>query len=186
MVNEEIIKACIKKERNAQFELFKLCYGFLMAICRRYHSNKDDAEAILNTAFLKILDNLKKYRSEVPFKLWIRRIMLNTIIDDFRKNKKYRENISVEMTIYPEQKHSDLNLADLELDAAYLYDMLDRLPDMSKRVFCLHAVDGFKHQEIARQLEISEGTSKWHVSTARGLLKEMLEKAEKKTLARSI
>ncbi len=186
MVNEEIIKACIKKERKAQFELFKLCYGFLMAICRRYHSNKDDAEAILNMAFLKILDNLNKYRPEVPFKLWIRRIVLNTIIDDFRKNKKYKENISVEMAIQHNENTNDLNLADLKLDAAYLYEMLDRLPEVSKRVFCLYAIDGFKHQEVAEQLDMSEGTSKWHVSTARGLLREMLEKAEKKTLAKSI
>lgn len=185
MVNEEIIQACIKKERKAQFELFKLCYGFLMAICRRYYSNKEDSEAILNKAFLKILDNLKKYRTEVPFKLWIRRIMINTIIDEFRKEKKYREQMQFSESPV-EENNSELNIADLKLDAAYLYKMLDELPDMSRKVFCLFAIDGFKHSEIAVQMEISEGTSKWHVSNARSLLREMLEKIEKKTLVKAV
>ena len=185
MVNEEIIQACIKKERKAQFELFKLCYGFLMAICRRYYSNKEDSEAILNKAFLKILDNLKKYRTEVPFKLWIRRIMINTIIDEFRKEKKYKEQIHFSDSPV-ENKNADLNIADLKLDAAYLYNMLDQLPEMSKRIFCLYAIDGFKHAEIAEQMEISEGTSKWHVSNARSLLRDMLEKIEKKTLVKAV
>lgn len=185
MVNEEIIQACIKKKRKAQFEMFKLCYAYLMAICRRYYSNKEDSEAILNKAFLKILDNLKKYRPEVPFKLWIRRIMINTIIDEFRKEKKYREKMHFsEMTV--ESKNSELNIAELNLDAAYLYKMLDNLPEMSRRVFCLYAIEGFKHLEIAEQLDITEGTSKWHVSNARSLLREMLEQIEKKTLVKVI
>ncbi len=186
MVSEELIEGCIKKERKAQFELFKECYGFLMAICRRYYSNKEDAEAIMNKAFLKILDNLNKYRPEVPFQLWIRRIMLNTIIDQFRKDKKYKEQTVFDILHGNYSNAVDINLADLKLDAAYLYSMLDQLPEMSKRVFCLYAIDGFKHHEIAEDLKISEGTSKWHVSNARSILKNMLVDVEKKKLAKAI
>lgn len=186
MISEEIIKACIKKDRKAQFELFRQCYGFLMAICRRYHPNKDDAEAILNKAFLKVLDNLKKYRPEVPFKLWIRRITINTIIDDFRKHKKYRERMDFQEYDVSTQKHSEFNIADLDLDAHYLYDLLDRLPDTSKQVFCLFAIDGYQHKEISEMLNMSEGTSKWHVSNARALLKEMIVSIEKKSRLRAI
>lgn len=187
MVSEEILKACIKRERKAQFELFKLCYGFLMAICRRYYSNKEDAEEVLNKGFLKILNNLKKYRAEVPFKLWIRRIMINTIIDEFRKNKKYYEKMDFNATDgHQEFESSQLNLGEMKLDAEYLLDLLDKLPDMSKKVFSLYAIDGFKHSEIAEKLEISEGTSKWHVSNARSILKEFLTQTEKKTAIKAI
>ncbi len=176
-VGNDIIKACLKKDRKAQFELYKLCYGFLFGICKRYYKNGADAEALLNQSFMKVLINLEKYRKEVPFNLWIRRITINTIFDEYRKNKKYKEAFTEISPFEEAQQYSDIsfNDADLQFEAEELLGFLERLPDVSKRVFCLYAIDGYSHKEIAELMKISVGTSKWHVNNARKKLITMIE-----------
>jgi RNA polymerase sigma factor (sigma-70 family) len=181
-IEKLLIEACCKQERKAQFLLYKECYGVLMSICFRYKFNKEDAEEILNIGFLKILNNIDKYKFTTPFEAWIRRIMINTVIDEYRKTKKDKEHIEYadfQESNY-ENKHSELNTADLDFEAADLLNMLEQLPNMTKKVFNLYAIDGFAHKEIAEMLNMSIGTSKWHVSTARAELKKMIEKNELK------
>ena len=87
-IEKHLLEGCIRGERKAQYELYKLCYGILMAVCFRYERNKEDAEFLLNKAFLKILNNLESYSSSVPFEAWIRRITINTAIDEYRKSQR--------------------------------------------------------------------------------------------------
>lgn len=176
-VSNELIQGCISKDRKAQFELYKECYSVLLSVCFRYKNNKEDAEEMLNIGFLKILNSMDKYSSNVPFEAWIRRIMINTLIDEFRKSKKERENLEYadlkESGL--DNKQSDLNSADLQFDAEELEQLLKQLPDMSCKVFNLYAIDGYSHKEIADMLGISVGTSKWHVSFSRAELKKKIE-----------
>ena len=168
----------MKRDRRAQEKLYKLCYGFLIGVCRRYYRNYEDAEAVLNQAFLKILTQLEKYNEGVPFNLWIRRVTINTIFDEYRKNKKYNES-HVEELVDPSmgaEKKVSYNEADLEFDAQELLNMLDTLPEISRRVFCLFAIDGYSHMEISKMMDIKNGTSKWHVNHARTKLKELILK----------
>ena len=150
-----------------------------MAIGRRYHGNDDEAGGAVNGAFLKILDNLDKYGPEVPFEAWIRRIMINSLVDEYRRNRKVRELVeyrdleSVPPTVSP----IDFNLADLKFGAEQLELMIQRLPPVSRKVFNLHAIDGYSHVEIGNLLDISEGTSKWHLSFARKKLQEMIKES---------
>ncbi len=150
-----------------------------MGVCVRYHNSEEEAASILNIGFLKILNNLGKYRPEAPFEAWIRRIMINTIIDEFRKNRKVKELI--EHTDFKEyDNHTDLvnyNLADQLFDAEALEDFIKKLPPVSQKVFNLYAIDGYKHKEIAEMLDVSEGTSKWHLSFARKKIQEMMKQA---------
>ena len=81
-IEHALLAACARKERSAQYQLYKLCYSFLCGICMRYVKNREDADAILNIGFLKILNNLDKYKPEIPFTLWLRRIMINTVNTD--------------------------------------------------------------------------------------------------------
>jgi RNA polymerase sigma factor (sigma-70 family) len=155
-----------------------------MAVCLRYCSNREDAEALLNQGFFKIITNLEKYHSEVPFGSWIARIMVNTIIDEFRRDKKRRENMSpADISEIRHFEEVDLNEAAKELDAEALRKMIQRLPDMSRKVFNLYAIEGYSHKEIGEMLNMSDGTSKWHVSFARKSLQEMLKKAMGKMLS---
>ncbi len=175
-IEEALISACIGKERKAQFQLFKQSYSFLMGICYRYVRNREDAEELVNMGFLKILTNLEKYRKEVPFTLWMRRIMINTIIDEYRKNKKEKEMFkSIDFNEYHDEYDAkSVNDYMSKMDVEQIHSLILTLPPMSQRVFNLFVIDGYGHKEIGAMLDISEGTSKWHLNSARTKLKEML------------
>lgn len=183
-IDPKLLARCQKNDRKAHNELYRLCFGYLMAICLRYESNREDAEALLNQGFLKIITQLDKFRNEVPFKSWIGRIMVNTIIDQFRRNKKHREHMSgVDVDEVRQTDHVDFNEAAQELDAEELEKMIQQLPDMSRKVFNLFAIEGYSHKEISDMLDISDGTSKWHVSFARKSLQEMIKRTMKNMMS---
>ena len=179
MFNEEqIIAACKKNDRRAQEKLYEWAFTKLMPTCMRYHKNEEDARNVLNLGFVKICKNLDKLKEGTPFEAWVRRIMTNTIIDEFRKNKNYLQLV--------DQKETDRELeihglsvdngvwSKLEMDS--FMGLLKRLPDVSRKVFNLYVIDGYSHKEIGNMLNISDGTSKWHLSNARKLLREMVLK----------
>lgn len=173
MVDESLIARCLKQEPKAQYEMYRALYGQLMGVCSRYERNRDDAHDRLNQAFLKILNHLEKRRPEVPFELWTRRIMINTVIDEYRKDRQRKAQESLDAEL------DDSTLVEVNdylhrMDAEAFAQMLQRVPEMSRRVFNLFAIDGFAHQEIASMLGISEGTSKWHVSHARQVLQNAI------------
>lgn len=173
MVNETLIARCVREEPKAQYELYRALHPQMMAICSRYERNKQDAVARMNQGFLKILTNLGKRRPDVPFELWTRRVMINTVIDDFRQQRMRKEQETLDAPM-DNTDHAEVNdyLRHMEADA--FAALLQRVPEMSRRVFNLFALDGYAHQEIADMLGISEGTSKWHVSHARQVLQHAL------------
>jgi RNA polymerase sigma-70 factor (ECF subfamily) len=175
-VEVDLLTACIRKERKAQYELYKLTYRYLMSICIRYSKSYEEAQEALNTGFLKILNNLEKYQSHIPFKAWIRRIQINVLIDEYRKQKKHTENIKFVEDFEELPIGAALNEAITKMDAEEIHKLITQLPPMSQRVFNLYVIDGFEHKEIAGMLGISEGTSKWHLHSSRVQLKIMLNK----------
>ena len=180
MTESEIIKACIKGERRAQNALYKLYFPLMSSICLRYTNDKDEAIQKLNSGYFKILKNIAKYDKRFAFATFARRIMVNHLIDEFRKEKRYLS--IVEFKDYNElEETAAYNQAELDFDAKYLLDILKTLPELTQKVFNLYAIDGYKHKEIAELLKMSEGTSKWHVSDARKKLKELLDKQNKRT-----
>ena len=178
MTEQQLIAGCIKQDRRSQNELYKRYFPLMSSIALRYTQNESEALQRMNGGFYRVLKNLEKYDNQYALATWIRNILVNHLIDEFRKEKKYIANIH--LTDYeglnPEVEY---NQADLQFDAQELRNMLERLPDVTQRVFNMYALDGFKHREIADYLGISEGTSKWHVSDARKKLKAMLEAQEK-------
>jgi RNA polymerase sigma factor (sigma-70 family) len=179
-ISPKLIKDCMRSDRKAQFQLYKSCFSLLMGICRRYHSNENDAAAIMNQGFMKILTNIKKYRPEIPFEAWARKVMINTLIDEFRKTRKVKElmeTVDFSEGQWEESGIFDWNHAEQAFDADQLKSYIHQLPPVSRKVFNLYAIDGYKHAEIAELLNISMGTSKWHLSFARKKLQEMLQKA---------
>ena len=182
LIDKSLLEDCRNNKRRAQFELYRKCYGILMSICLRYEKNSMDAEEILNMGFLKIVTKLDKYTDNIPFEAWIRRIMINTIIDEFRKNKKEKEALEyTDFNGVHENKSVTQNEADLMYDAEELQIMIRQLPNVTQKVFNMHVIDGFSHKEIAEELSMSVGTSKWHVSNARKILRDLLEKTRSKT-----
>src|SRR3954471_12127407 len=103
-IQPELIIACINGERKAEYELYKVTYSYLMSICIRYTRNADKAKEVLNMGFLKILTNLDKYNAGVPFKPWIRKVMINTLINEYKKEKIHYENIKYVEEYYETDK----------------------------------------------------------------------------------
>lgn len=148
-----------------------------MRVAYRYKKNKDDAAILVNDSFLKVLTNLEKYSLDKPLEPWIRRIVINTAIDDFRKNEKHNDLITAHDYIenFSEAATEEKVESKFNLEAMHIA-IQNLLPAASRIVFYLYAIDGFKHEEIAQKLSITENTSKWHVKTARKILKENKDK----------
>jgi RNA polymerase sigma factor (sigma-70 family) len=183
-INGELLQRCCDKDQRALKELYEFCFHALMPICVRYHVNQEDARASLNQGFMKIIKGLPQViEAELNFSAWSKRVMANSLIDEYRTNRKYSTQIQSketerEVEVYGESYFND---GDKELDYNALLSLLDNLNPMTKQVFGFFAIDGYTHMEISEMLDIPLGTSKWHVSIARKLLKEMLEKEKEST-----
>ena len=172
-MDRTLIDRCIRKEAKAQYELYKALYPMMMSVCSRYERNKQDAVSSMNAGFMKILDGIGDRRPEVPFEAWARRIIINTVIDAFRSSKHRKSVESLDETVEDVQA-TDANDYLRNMEAESFADLLLRVPPMSRNVFNLFAIDGHAHKEIAEMLDISEGTSKWHVNNARCILQRAL------------
>lgn len=178
-IDSNILKACASNDRKAQKQLYEYCFKMLMPTCLRYHSNEEDARSSLNMAFLKIINSLGTVDPEtLNFNAWSKRITTNTLIDEYRKNKNYLSHVQGketerELDFFSENTQNE---AESDFGCEMIMAMLTQIPDISAKVFNLYVIDGYNHKEIAELLDMSEGTSKWHLSTARKLLREKLEK----------
>lgn len=177
-IDPSLLKAAHQGDRKAQYTLYKACYPVLMSVCARYRRDEQEAVSAVNNGYLKIIQHLDRYPPQAPFEAWIRRIMINTLIDMFRREKKWRELtvLSETMEIYGASCPVTYNEAEEQLNAQFLENLLRRLPPVTQQVFNLFALDGFSHKEIGTMLQISEGTSKWHVSFARKQLQDWIGK----------
>ncbi len=168
--DKELIQGCLLQNRLAQKYLYEKYYGQMLGICMRYSKDREEATEILNIAFLKVFTKLDMYQPTGSFPGWIARIVFNCSIDYVRKNTKYNKTMNFEI----EKENAVHNEAINHIATEELFDIIQKLPPSSRNVFSLYVIDGFKHHEIAKQLGISEGTSKWHLSAARKALREMI------------
>jgi RNA polymerase sigma factor (sigma-70 family) len=179
-IQQSLINRCINGDRKAEYELFKECFSYLMSICIRYTRQEEKAKEVMNMGFYRIITNLDKYDSRQPFKPWMRRVMINTLINEYKKEKIHYGNHKYVENYHDQDNYSDANEAIGRINAQQIYDMIDKLPPASAQVFNLFFIDGYKHSEIAQMLDISEGTSKWHLNSAREKLKELIRQSQLK------
>ena len=186
-VTPELIKACIKGNEQAHYKLFKACFPYMMSIAVRYVHCEQDAQSLVNEAFYKIVSNLKKFESEGSFKPWARRILVNTIINEFRKNEKHKSNLSYvdELSTVPIQDNQ-CHYWSKESDVKEILAMMRKLPEKEFTVLNLYAIEGYNHREISEMLEIPEGTSKWLLSNARNSMSEILKNHSLRAFASAI
>ncbi|HTB52257.1 MAG TPA: RNA polymerase sigma factor [Ferruginibacter sp.] len=167
----EIIAGCKKNDRKAQERLYRSFYDSMMNLCIRYTKDEDDAKLVLNTGFLKVFKNIEKYDSKkAVLYTWIRTIVINSCIDHI---KSKQSTIVANELHEADAVHVDAE-ADTKVDANEILHLIKKLPAATQVVFNLYIVEGYGHKEIAILLQISEGTSKWHLSEARKNLKMQL------------
>lgn len=180
-VTKQILLGSAENDRRSQKVLYEYCYRQFIRLCMRYYSNHEDARHALNNGFLKIVNGLQNVDlDELNFAAWAKRIIVNTLIDEYRKNKNHNQVIVAKETESELANSAERveNLGSLELNYQEILDLLKTIPPISAHVFTLYVIDGYNHKEIGDLLEISEGTSKWHLSTARKLLRDRLELME--------
>ena len=173
-----LIRGCLRNDRKAQEQLYRKFYPAMMSLCVRYTKNKEDAVEVINDGFLKVFKNMELYdAAKASLYTWMRKVMINTAIDFIR-----RQHIHADMDMLPDFEEGPAieNEALLKFSGEELMKMIRQLPDTTGLVFNLYAIDGFNHREIGALLQMSEGTSRWHLSEARKQLKKLIRLMESK------
>ena len=165
-----LIGGCLNGNRSDQKELYKAFYGMAFNVCLRYAGNRNDASEIVNQGFLNVFLNLKKYRRNTLFIVWLKNIMVNKAIDYYRKDLKLTLQDDLDVAEYLLSNELPENKVMYE----DLLNIIQTLPTVYRIVFNLYAIEGYSHNEISVKLRISPGSSKSNLSTARRKLQSKI------------
>lgn len=169
----QLVKDCLKQKPAAQKILYEHFAPSMLGVCFRYTKSLSDAEEVLQEGFIKTFTRLHQFKGEGELGGWIRKIMVNTALNFLKTNHKYRYDLSFdEMPLHLVSTENPV----VNLQAKELAELIRQLPTGFQTIFNLHAVEGYKHAEIASMLGINEGTSRSQYARARTLLIEWIEK----------
>lgn len=167
---DDIVHGCLNGGRKYQKLLYEKYYGSMMAVCLRYTHDREEARDVLHEGFMKVFTNLHKYSKGTNLGAWIRRIMINTAIDHYRKNAKRPNLVEINQAIHEVDVHDVVS----DLSAEEILLMVQRLSPAYRMVFNLYVIEGYSHKEVGIMLGISEGTSKSNLAKARAKLQNMI------------
>jgi RNA polymerase sigma factor (sigma-70 family) len=168
----EMWEGCLKNDRKQQELLYRTLAPRMLAVCMRYAHDKDEAQDILQEGFIKMFNNVHKYRGEGNLEGWIRRIMVHCAISRYRKLKPM-----VLVEDFNEDSDSLGNGYNAHgLEVKDLMKMVQKLPQTYRSVFNMYAIEGYSHQEIGNTLGMTEILSRTTLHRARTILKDMVNK----------
>jgi RNA polymerase sigma factor (sigma-70 family) len=171
-----MITGCQRNERRWQEILYKKYFDPMFAMVKCKVPDENSALEVLNNGFLKVFLKISTFRGEGSLEGWIRRLIYNAMVDYFHEHKRYKETFAL-----GEPPHY-AGTGEGALDRLYWEDLiscLDRLPPATASVFKYNVLEGMNHKEIGGVLNISEGTSKWHLSEAKKKLREIILESQK-------
>lgn len=168
---DDYVSACARNERWAQEIMYKEFYPSMMALCLRYANNKEDARDILHEGFIKVFRHISKYKQGTSLASWIKRIMINTSIDFYRKSVRRRTE---DLDGHYDVSNGEPDVIS-QMTVKDILDCLQVLTPSYRAVFNLYIIEGYSHKEIAVRLEISESTSRSNLVKARTKLKQLLK-----------
>lgn len=171
---EELLAGCKAGKGQMQEALYKQTASKMLAVCMRYAKDTMEAEDALQVGYMKVFQKIGEYRGDGSFEGWMRRIMVNTAIEAYRKNLKQMNVLSIDDTQEQPSTGFDLN----RLGVQDLMKLIQGLADGYRIVFNMYAIEGYSHKEIATELGISEGASKSQLSRARAILRAEIIKME--------
>ncbi len=181
-----LIDGCLVDDRRAQQRVYELFYGKMMAVCLRYTKNTDQAKDILQDGFIKVFRSMEKFNRAGSFEGWIRRIMVNTAIDHFRRTKNAYLLLGEDRSIedFGDQDEEDVLAEENEEEAfdvkpADVINAMQKLTPAYRTVFNLYVFEELTHKEIAEMLGINIGTSKSNLAKAKNNLRKLLTKGRK-------
>jgi len=181
-INKSTVNKIKKNNRKITLELYHYSFNLLMSIAVRYHKNEEDQMEIVNTSFMKIIQNIEQFKIGSSYFSWAKRITQNVVIDQFRKTKNYKRLFKhTENDAYLDAElsmESHLSSMEITLEAfaqEEIEEILNQLPPASKITFNLFAIEGYSYKEIAEELDIGYETVKWHIRESRKKLKSILK-----------
>ena len=166
---KRLVEGCVRNDRRCQEEFYRKFFKTMYPFICRYTSDKEEALHILNSGFLRIFKKIEQFEFKGSLEGWVRRIMFHSVANHFRSQKNKLQFLTLEDYDKPEQANQLHNFYEEDI-----LKMVELLPNASKNVFKLFALEGFSHAEIGEQMGISVGTSKWHLSEARKRLKNLI------------
>ena len=171
---DDLLEGCKRGQRKAQEALYASLSSKMLGVCMRYAKDRYEAEDMLQNGFVKVFRKVNEFRGEGSFEGWIRRIMVNTAIEIYRKNQRMLNLVDIDEVYDLPQSTFDMT----GLETKDLLALIQELATGYRLVFNMYVIEGFSHKEIAEQLGISEGASKSQLSRARSILREKITKPE--------
>ncbi len=168
---KELLEACVKQDRRAQRYLYELYSPKMLTVCMRYIGERERARDILHDGFITVFEKIESYNGTGSFEGWLRRIFVNTALMHLRKGDVLK--FSGELTDI-DKEISIESTALSGITSGELLRLIASMPDGFRTVFNMYAIEGYSHQEIAKELKISEGSSRSQLSRARTWLQEKL------------
>ena len=169
---KKLIAACKDSDRNSQKELFKHYYGYAFNISKLFTYTREDAEEVVNDCFIKLFSSIHIIDDTKPLKAFIRKIIINRAIDNFRKNKKHYYHLDIEELNEVQIKEDVVSSLRLQ----EILSLLNKLPDHHRLVFNLYEIENYSHEEIASELNISVNSSRVFLMRAKTKMKMLLSK----------
>lgn len=178
MTEIELVKQCLTGDELAQKKLYNQFSGQMMGVCYRYSKNRDDAYDMFQDGFIKVFEKLHMYNGKGPLGAWIRRTIVNNILDELRRQKRlmnYEESYRVDFNTHNDGWDDNFEMdEDDPVNHNRILEMVQSLPPGYRTVFNLYAIEDYSHREIADMLGITESTSKTQYRKAKGHLKRMI------------
>lgn len=174
-IDKEIIEGCKRGERKYQEILYDKLYSYIMGICYRYFLSKEVSKDIFNIVMFKVLTKIDTYNENYAFSTWVANITVNTIISEFRKNKKHQHLQFIENYEPFQNNFQTLNEFIHSMDTDEILELFKCLNDTERIVLNMVAIEGYEYKEVAEKLNMKEPTIRWYYYQAKNKLKEILE-----------
>jgi RNA polymerase sigma-70 factor (ECF subfamily) len=169
----QLVNGCLRGDQQAQKMLFEKYYGKMLGVCQRYCDDREEAKDILQEGFIKIFQKIGQFNFNSPLEAWLRRIIVNTAIDYYRKSMTEPIMQDIEKAYGVSSEHHDVVS---DMSHAEMLNCLQQLPTGYRMVFNMYVIEGYSHKEIAESLNITEGTSKSQLAKARVYIQKLLAK----------
>jgi len=170
--DDQLLSLCLKNDRHAQYRLYEKYSKKIFGICLRYAKNNTDAEDILQEGFIKVFKYLKDYSGKGSFDGWIRRIMITTALNFYKKKNLLNKDIDPENAYFTNPFNNEIVST---MTHEELLIMVRELPYGYQTVFNLNTIEGYSHKEISKIMNISVNTSKSQLSRAKHSLRTKIE-----------
>lgn len=166
----ELVRGCVGGDILSQELLYRRYFSFAMSVCIRYARDENEAMEIVNDSYMKVMDKISEYDPAWAFKSWYGKILVNTAIDNYRKNQKHNDYLSISSITETEENEPEI---EAELSASDILALYSHLPASCRVTFNLFEIEGYSHEEIGQMLGVTASTSRANLARAKKMLREL-------------